>query len=151
MVAVYSIGTSGTTSNFCIRTQGSALRRRVKTVNLTLILLTWKIRWTPNNVNKWQMGFNLAFKGLRFVSPCIIVQFKQITNQMQQFSSLLSWRLFTAQHVSGVFQPIIRSSMTAVAASGFIYFHKIYCIVNLQLKRDRTYNFANFTVTIQVI
>jgi hypothetical protein len=40
---------------------------------------------------------------------------------MQQFSSLLSWRLFTAQHVSGVFPPIIRISMTAVAASGFTF------------------------------
>jgi hypothetical protein len=58
---------------------------------------------------------------LRFVSPCIIIQFKQITNQMQQISSLLSWRLSTAQHVSGAFPPIIRSSMTAVAASGFIF------------------------------
>ena len=29
----------------------------------------------------------------------------QITNLMQQFSSLLSWPLFTAQHVSGVFRP----------------------------------------------
>jgi len=38
---------------------------------------------------------------------------------MQQFSSLLSWHLLTAQHVSGVFPPLIRSSMTAVAASGF--------------------------------
>ena len=37
---------------------------------------------------------------------------------MQQFFSLLSLRLFTAQHVSSVFPPIIRSSMTAVAASG---------------------------------
>ena len=35
---------------------------------------------------------------------------------MQQFFSLLSWRLFAAQHVSGVSRPIIRSSMTAVAA-----------------------------------
>ena len=35
---------------------------------------------------------------------------------MQQFFSLLSWRLFTAQHVSGVFPPIISSSVTAVAA-----------------------------------
>jgi hypothetical protein len=33
-----------------------------------------------------------------------------ITNLMQQFSILLSWRLFTAQHVSGVFPPIMRSS-----------------------------------------
>jgi hypothetical protein len=28
---------------------------------------------------------------------------------MQQLCILLSWRLFTAQHVSGVFPPIIRS------------------------------------------
>jgi len=40
---------------------------------------------------------------------------------MHQFSSLLPWRLFTAQHVSGVSPPIIRSSMTAVAASGFTF------------------------------
>jgi hypothetical protein len=40
---------------------------------------------------------------------------------MQRFSSLLSWRLFTAQHASGVFPPIIRSLMTAVAASGLTF------------------------------
>jgi len=33
-------------------------------VSLTLILLTWKIWWAPNNASKWQMGFNSAFKGL---------------------------------------------------------------------------------------
>jgi hypothetical protein len=31
---------------------------------LTLILLMWSIWWAPNNACKWQMGFNLAFKGL---------------------------------------------------------------------------------------
>jgi hypothetical protein len=40
---------------------------------------------------------------------------------MQKFSSLLSWRLFKAQHVSGVFPPIIRSSMTVAADSGFTF------------------------------
>jgi cytochrome b561 len=24
---------------------------------LTLILLTWRIWWAPNNASKWQMGF----------------------------------------------------------------------------------------------
>jgi len=32
---------------------------------LTLILLTWRIWRTPNNVSTWQMGFNSAFKGLK--------------------------------------------------------------------------------------
>jgi hypothetical protein len=35
---------------------------------LTLILLTWRIWWAPNNARKWQMGFNSAFKGLIKIS-----------------------------------------------------------------------------------
>jgi hypothetical protein len=31
-------------------------------VTLTLILLTWRIGWAPNNASKWQVGFKLAFK-----------------------------------------------------------------------------------------
>jgi len=31
---------------------------------LTLILLTWRIWCAPNRARKWQMGFNLVFKGL---------------------------------------------------------------------------------------
>jgi hypothetical protein len=31
---------------------------------LTLTLLTCRIWWAPNNVNKWQMGLNSVFEGL---------------------------------------------------------------------------------------
>ena len=31
---------------------------------LTLIRLTWRIRWASNNASRWQMGFNSVFKGL---------------------------------------------------------------------------------------
>ena len=33
-------------------------------LTLTLILLTWKIGWPPNNVSRWETGYNSAFKGL---------------------------------------------------------------------------------------
>jgi len=35
--------------------------------HLTLILLKWRLWWAPNNACKWQMGFNLAFKGLKLI------------------------------------------------------------------------------------
>jgi len=35
-------------------------------VFLTPILLTWRIWWSPNSARRWEMGFNWAFKGLKY-------------------------------------------------------------------------------------
>jgi len=41
---------------------------------LTLILLTWRIWWDPNNASEWQMGFISAFKGLmQSLSDCRVL------------------------------------------------------------------------------
>jgi hypothetical protein len=44
--------------------EGSWTGNTEKHTNLTLILLTWNIGWAPTNASKWQVGFNLSFKGL---------------------------------------------------------------------------------------
>ena len=49
-------------------------------IHLTLILLTWRMWWVPNNASKWQMGFNSAFKELK--CPLTLI--------------LLTWRIWWA-------------------------------------------------------
>jgi len=59
------------------------------TPNLTLILLTRRIWWAPNSTNKWQLGFNSAFKGLIYLSEFIFTT-QQMSDSLILFTSLCS-------------------------------------------------------------
>ena len=62
-------------------------------ISLTPILLTWRLWWAPNNANRWQMGFNSAFKGLipRIAHFIPVVSKYFLSSLFSKFVSYLSF------------------------------------------------------------
>jgi len=58
---------------------------------LTLIPLTWKIWWARNNASGWQMGFNSAFKGLKY--------FIKLEGEKKPTANVKNWR-HAVKHLS---------------------------------------------------
>jgi hypothetical protein len=74
-----------------------------------------------NKINRGHETWSifLWFYTIVKVIKIFVINSNKLTNHTQQFFQFITWRLFTVQHVLSVLTPIIRSSTTTVAASGF--------------------------------
>jgi len=66
--SLYPLSYSAHISHYTWVVQRQLNNQTTSTQHLTLYLQTWRILWAPNNASKGQMGFNLAFKGLKSCS-----------------------------------------------------------------------------------
>jgi hypothetical protein len=80
-------------------------------------MLAYKIQ-KPGNYP--EESIQQVFVYLGFVSPCIIIYSNKSTNQMHQSLRFIACHLHTAQYVSVILMPIIRSLSIAVATSGLL-------------------------------
>jgi len=76
---------------------------------LTLILLTWRIGWATN-ASRWQMGFNLVFKGLKYSGG----------TQFECFNCVILYYYFILLHY-----------VLYVNLSASVFIHRLYICVFL--------------------
>ena len=69
---------------------------------LTLILLTWRIWWAPNNASKWQIGFNSAFQGLKTIYVHLLVSYLNRTLHVADTFSVHHQEFFTLHTAIGI-------------------------------------------------
>ena len=82
--------------------------------DLTLILLTWRKWWAPNNASKWEMGFNSAFKGLKERIDKSEVEWRE----MASFASVPPGGCLTAKHTARVGPPFLTSVTQITGCTG---------------------------------
>jgi hypothetical protein len=91
---------------------------------LTLILLTWRIWWAPNNANKWQMGFNRVFKVL------ILCTFRAVDNELV--------------YKSWYFELITHSSETSNLERSTVFYFNCYSSLFKDTFKITLHNFSLF-------
>jgi hypothetical protein len=79
---------------------------------LTLILLTWRIGWAPNNANNWQTRFNSVFKGLKTWKQRI--RMVRPNRKIDQVLLLLLLRDNTQPHTRRHTSPRTREAITTI-------------------------------------
>jgi hypothetical protein len=83
---------------------------------LTLYLLTWRIWWAPNNASIWEMGFDLASKGLVNRSPTMYQDVLVTKMQHHYYYNIYIYINMRYIYLSYVFCEDVHSLTTLVAS-----------------------------------